>query len=152
MRLVSASFGLMCFNVASPRDLGPAPRADQEEMWPLEPEIAPDVSVLSAYHQEKELSAMVDALSQVVAGEPESVVEDSPFSHVTSSDRSSPSSPSSGSKRGREEVLQYYHQSTPTEFGGYSGGERLRALSSAVRTWLLLLVASMFFSFFVLGS
>lgn len=71
--------------------------------------------VLSRYHQDQELSAMVNALSRVVAGEPDPAF----------SSGSSQSSSSSGLRMGRGEVdygLQCYYQGGGYGFGGGGGG------------------------------
>ena len=108
----------MCFKGENQRDFGLDERVKEEEeeaMGISESGIAPAVA-LSRYHQEQELSAMVNALSRVVAGEPEPMAHSSHLLSVASSGHSSPSAASSGGqKRGREEVLQC--------FGGYVAGE-----------------------------
>ncbi|XP_008784254.2 ethylene-responsive transcription factor ERF110-like [Phoenix dactylifera] len=122
----------MCFKVASPHEF--------EESAPAEEGPAPEMAarMLSPYSQEKEMSLMVAALTQVVAGDGAAVVGSPSY---TSS--SSPSPPllgahgggvAGGTKRGREEmipepVLRYYRGSA-AEFGSSpASGE-----SSTIRT------------------
>ena len=125
---------LMCLKVENQHDFRLDERVEEaaeEAMGIAEPEIAPAV-VLSRCYQDQELSAMVSALTRVVAGEVEPMAAYSSPSpmHVASPGRSSPSSTSSGGqKRGREEVLQYYTPRVPDQFGGCGAGEASSTVS-----------------------
>lgn len=104
--------------MANPRDFGWDEVEEEEET--TEQAIAPPApAFLSRYHQEQELSAMVAALSRVVAGEPAHPLMSSVSSQWPSYLSALPSSSSSGQKRGRDmEVLQYYQDAA--EFGRYT--------------------------------
>jgi len=81
-------------------------------MGTAEPGIAP-AAVLSRYHQDQEHSAMVQALSRVVAGEPEPMAySPSPLMGASAS-----------SGRLREEVLQCYQGGSHQSVGGFVVGE-----------------------------
>lgn len=118
----------MYFKVANPRDFG---LDEVEEEETAEQTMAPPASdIMSRYHQDQELSAMVAALSRVIAGEPAGPViigssstmpsPPSPLSYAYSSGHLSQSSSSSQQKRGRhQEALQLQYHQGVVEHGGY---------------------------------
>lgn len=112
----------MCVKVANPHEFEEPRKSEPEEEGPV-PDMA--TMMLSPYSQEKEMSLMVAALTQVVAGDRAAVVGSPSYNSSYS-----PSQPllgahgggvAGGVKRGREEmipesVLRYYRGSAP-EFG-----------------------------------
>ncbi|XP_020249506.1 uncharacterized protein LOC109826902 [Asparagus officinalis] len=119
---------LMCFDMSNlPKfGLGGAEEGEEEAVESREPALM--APVLSRYHRDLEFSAMVNALSRVVAGEPDPAF---------SSSGSSQSSSSSGLRMARGEVgygLQRYYQAGGHGFGGgggYGGGEGSSSFSIA---------------------